>query len=189
MALINCTECNREISDKAKSCPHCGLPIDILSSNAVNPHYHKLDDEENRNIEYETSLTNIIRQINCQFCGKFNDEGSRFCGYCGQLIDAVEIQRMIQLKKLELQNKQLQMQTRQLEEQRSISSRQNHEYSNMAKCPRCGSTSLSGNKKGFGVGKAVIGAAILGPVGLIAGNMGSKKVKITCLKCGKQFWA
>ena len=26
MALINCYECNKEISDKAKSCPHCGAP-------------------------------------------------------------------------------------------------------------------------------------------------------------------
>lgn len=24
MALINCPECNKEISDKAKVCPHCG---------------------------------------------------------------------------------------------------------------------------------------------------------------------
>lgn len=24
MALINCPECNKEISDKVKSCPHCG---------------------------------------------------------------------------------------------------------------------------------------------------------------------
>lgn len=27
MALINCPECGREISDKAGSCPHCGFPI------------------------------------------------------------------------------------------------------------------------------------------------------------------
>ena len=27
MALINCPECNREISDMAESCPHCGLPL------------------------------------------------------------------------------------------------------------------------------------------------------------------
>ena len=26
MALINCTECGKEISDKAASCPHCGAP-------------------------------------------------------------------------------------------------------------------------------------------------------------------
>lgn len=27
MALINCPECNHEISDSAKSCPHCGFRI------------------------------------------------------------------------------------------------------------------------------------------------------------------
>lgn len=29
MALINCTECNKEISDKAKICPGCGAPVAI----------------------------------------------------------------------------------------------------------------------------------------------------------------
>lgn len=24
MALVNCKECNKEISDSAKQCPHCG---------------------------------------------------------------------------------------------------------------------------------------------------------------------
>lgn len=27
MALISCSECGRELSDKAKTCPHCGCPI------------------------------------------------------------------------------------------------------------------------------------------------------------------
>ena len=27
MALIQCPECNREISDQAKACPHCGCPV------------------------------------------------------------------------------------------------------------------------------------------------------------------
>ena len=27
MALIECPECGREVSDKARACPHCGLPI------------------------------------------------------------------------------------------------------------------------------------------------------------------
>ncbi|MFA7216724.1 MAG: zinc-ribbon domain-containing protein [Candidatus Paceibacterota bacterium] len=27
MALIKCSECEREISDKAESCPHCGNPM------------------------------------------------------------------------------------------------------------------------------------------------------------------
>jgi len=27
MALVNCNECNAEISDQAISCPKCGCPI------------------------------------------------------------------------------------------------------------------------------------------------------------------
>ena len=27
MALINCDECNKEVSDKAETCPQCGAPI------------------------------------------------------------------------------------------------------------------------------------------------------------------
>lgn len=26
MAMVNCSECGKEISDKAASCPHCGAP-------------------------------------------------------------------------------------------------------------------------------------------------------------------
>lgn len=54
-------------------------------------------------------------------------------------------------------------------------------------CPKCGSTQLTANKKGFGVGKALGGALLAGPIGLAAGGIGSGKVLITCLKCGKQF--
>ena len=57
------------------------------------------------------------------------------------------------------------------------------------KCPKCGSTSISADKKGFGVGKAVVGAAVAGPIGLTLGNAGAKKVRITCLACGHQWMA
>ena len=33
MALINCPECNKQISDKANSCPNCGYPISPSESN------------------------------------------------------------------------------------------------------------------------------------------------------------
>lgn len=51
-------------------------------------------------------------------------------------------------------------------------------------CPYCGSSQLIANKKGFGAGKAVAGAALTGGIGLLAGFIGSGNVKITCLKCG-----
>lgn len=37
MALINCPECNREISDRAGACPHCGFPIKSPSPNPQQP--------------------------------------------------------------------------------------------------------------------------------------------------------
>lgn len=56
-----------------------------------------------------------------------------------------------------------------------------------AYCPKCGSTSLTANKKGYGIGKGVVGAAVAGPIGLAAGNLGRQKVLVTCLNCGYQF--
>lgn len=57
----------------------------------------------------------------------------------------------------------------------------------IACCPKCGSTSISANKKGFGVGKAVVGGYLAGPIGLMAGNIHAKKVRVTCLNCGHQW--
>lgn len=57
----------------------------------------------------------------------------------------------------------------------------------VACCPKCGSTSLSANTKGYGIGKGVIGLAAVGPLGLTAGNIGRHKVLVTCLNCGHRF--
>lgn len=35
MALINCPECNKEISDEASTCPNCGKPINTSVSSAT----------------------------------------------------------------------------------------------------------------------------------------------------------
>ena len=32
MALIKCSECGREISDKAVSCPGCGCPVSEIET-------------------------------------------------------------------------------------------------------------------------------------------------------------
>lgn len=61
--------------------------------------------------------------------------------------------------------------------------------SGQAYCPKCLSTSISADKKGFGIGKAVVGASLTGGLGLMAGNLNAKKVRCTCLKCGYQWMA
>ena len=35
MAIINCPECNKEISDKATACPHCGCPIESVVTETI----------------------------------------------------------------------------------------------------------------------------------------------------------
>ncbi|MEK4509482.1 hypothetical protein [Paenibacillus sp. FSL K6-2524] len=65
----------------------------------------------------------------------------------------------------------------------------NVEEEDLIKCPKCKSTQITAGNKGFGLGKAAVGGLILGPVGLLGGIVGSKKVKITCLKCGHNWEA
>lgn len=58
---------------------------------------------------------------------------------------------------------------------------------NPVSCPKCQSTQVSANKKGFSGKKAVAGVVLAGGVGLLAGTIGSNKIVITCLSCGVQF--
>lgn len=55
-------------------------------------------------------------------------------------------------------------------------------------CPKCRSRGtmdmISERKGGFSGGKAVTGAIILGPIGLVGGALGKKKRQYQCTKCG-----
>lgn len=43
------------------------------------------------------------------------------------------------------------------------------------------------HKKGFSGKNAVAGAVVTGGIGLLAGTIGSNKIRITCLECGHEF--
>lgn len=60
---------------------------------------------------------------------------------------------------------------------------------NIARCPKCGSTSLTANKKGFSLAKGVAGVFVAGAIGVVAAGHGKDKVIITCLNCGHQWKA
>lgn len=98
MALIECPECHKQISEKAEACPNCGCPI------------NKQHEESNQSQEY-------------------------LC------------------------------------------------------CPKCHSRELHAEQQGFSGGKALTGAVLFGNIGILAGTIGSKDVRMTCLKCGFQFKA
>jgi tellurium resistance protein TerD len=58
---------------------------------------------------------------------------------------------------------------------------------NTTKCPVCHSTDFRVEKQGFSLGKAGIGAVLLGPIGLIGGLHGGEKLINVCLNCGKRW--
>ncbi|WP_346936019.1 hypothetical protein [Clostridium sp.] len=59
--------------------------------------------------------------------------------------------------------------------------------STVARCPKCGSTSITANKKGFSLAKGALGVATVGAYGAIAAGHGKNKVIVTCLQCGHQW--
>lgn len=58
---------------------------------------------------------------------------------------------------------------------------------NQIRCPKCHSTQIYVDKKGFSGKKACCGAILAGPLGLLCGTHKSNKVRMTCLNC-KRTW-
>lgn len=54
-------------------------------------------------------------------------------------------------------------------------------------CPQCKSRELQPEKRGFSTGKALMGAFVFGPYGILAGNSGARDEYLVCLKCGNRF--
>lgn len=54
-------------------------------------------------------------------------------------------------------------------------------------CPSCGAVDewniVGTGNQGFSVGKAAIGGLLLGPIGLVGGALGKKKVVYYCRNC------
>lgn len=137
----------------------------------------------------------------CTKCGNELSNDSSFCTKCGNKVTSItksnnnmmsteELQARMQMQQLKMQQQQMAIQAEQLRIQQE-------QFNSMIRCPKCGSTSISGNKKGYGVVKGGLGAMALGAmtagvgtiVGLGAGNIGAKKVICTCMNCGHKFKA
>lgn len=56
-------------------------------------------------------------------------------------------------------------------------------------CPKCGSRNIYAGEKGFNTGRAIAGGLLTGNlfVSAVAGSIGSKTIKLTCLYCGHEF--
>lgn len=137
----------------------------------------------------------------CPNCLQRLTSDGKYCMHCGTsypdfdnsqqsvALRQQQIQLKMQLASLAAQQREIAIQQQQLD-------MQNKQFDAMVKCPKCGSTSISSNKKGYGVVKGAAGAALgtlvatpLVIAGLGAGNIGRQKVLCTCMKCGHRFKA
>lgn len=57
---------------------------------------------------------------------------------------------------------------------------------NVARCPKCRSTSISYQDK-ISVGRAIVGGTVAGAQGAVLGGLTGKKGYAVCLKCGKRW--
>ena len=115
MALIECSECKREISDKAVACPHCGAPRSVLLPEipAVT-HAEKLSASQGGCLAFTVGLIGFVLlfffpigtligialiiaafrfsgKIVCSNCGnKVSDSGSKICPACKALFTKPE---------------------------------------------------------------------------------------------------
>lgn len=211
-----CTKCGNQLEDKMNYCSNCGnavvnyQEVQVSSPNVENP---KNKDLEIKDDKYTGIVT--INGIEVDLYSIIRVYGNRKLGAVSALstktkISWTEAKQIMEeaytnfgsLKELTFmsqfreQMRQNNLPKKKTKKQIIKERKQTAEENGLANCSKCGSTSLSANKKGFGIGKAVVGGGVglfaLGPVGLLGltgGNLGAKKVRVTCMNCGHEFWA
>ena len=163
-----CPNCNRVIPDDSVFCQECGIKIS----------------------EYGLAYG----MMRCPSCGAVTPKNSNFCTNCRAPLSPQATQAQ---RKAAIQAVQLKMQVENIRIQQEQLRLQQEQNASMLRCPRCGSTSITGQKKGYGIVKGGLDALALGAmtggigavVGLGAGNIGRKKVICTCMNCGYKFKA
>lgn len=167
MALINCPECSKEVSDRAATCIHCGYPLQ--SQHAVQSIASKskkivLIGKYNRSISLESKFMNILPMIHIADGGKYlYTDGEKV------LIDGLSSCYSSVLKgKLE----QIGLKVRIDGSTSEIKFENPKNPSGKICCPKCGSLEYNAGAKGFSV---------------VTGFIGSGKTVITCLRCGNRW--
>jgi len=183
-----CKYCEKRIVDDARFCPYCGTDQSQTDMIVLNKDSLKticpicgstevplFDSEKVQRGSVCMNCDSDIINGKCPNCGeyiaKYKDENCTLCGYSWNL---KPVKRKNPLPSC-------------YDEFIRPIMVPTEPKSESIKCPNCGSKDLSANKKGFGLGKALVGGVLLGGVGLLGGFMGSGKIQITCLKCGHRW--
>lgn len=191
MALIKCTECGHDVSDRAAACPNCGCPMEEIQKDLVKAaeckeqEYRKKVEAANREREESGRIFDIEHigrsvELRCHFCAtttslskrEFSSAtetccsptGNIKCPGCGRVH-----KRGMQIYKP------------------SSGVPSENRTSVTICCPHCGSSEFDLLNGGISMGATLLGGMIFGSAGALAGAAGSQKVKRVCRKCGTEF--
>lgn len=200
MALIKCPECNKEVSDKAEICVHCGYPISkwIKEENSGSSQSNKINenvkDDNPNNIylyrEKEYNLTELVDyikenthpdvEINSQTWAEARHILRTYISIGKEedlLISYIHKYRMLGTtkdRKKYYEHKKAHVSHTQFNYVPAYSNKNNmyNPSQNVVCCPRCGSTSVTTEEQGYG----------------LFGWIGASQKKNLCQKCGHKWW-
>ena len=197
MALIKCPECNKEVSDKAEICVHCGYPISkwIKEENSDSSQSNEdIKDDNPNNIylyrEKEYNLTELVDyikentypdvEINSQTWAEARHILRTYISIGKEedlLISYIHKYRMLGTtkdRKKYYEHKKAHVSYTQFNYVPAYSNKNNmyNPYQNVVHCPRCGSTSVTTEEQGYG----------------FFGWIGASQKKNLCQKCGYKWW-
>lgn len=172
MALIKCPECGREVSSKAVSCPHCGCPVDEKSKMEI-----LVDEIYNRN---PNNKSRAIKEFQKQTgMGLKNAKDIFDLKYQGRDIsNAIKLSTQRQEEYEQNKEKQKQLNAQMRDNLNTLANLTTKDKT--ARCPKCGSTSITYIQKKGGF----FGVEIMD--GVFAGGSSSKG-RLKCLNCGKEW--
>ena len=122
--------------------------------------------------------------IKCPKCDKTISDQSVNCPHCGHLLQSLS--DVVEEKYGKIVNimDYVDIQIKEIEEEREAAAKDT-----IARCPKCGSTSLSAGKQGINFGGVAMGMLYFGALGLLAGAAkGANKTIVTCLNCGYKYY-
>ena len=191
MALIECPECNKEVSDKAISCPHCGFPIaDIQKTESqhtvkVN---NKIYDISKLKIMYDKYSTADQKMI-CNTCnniykkwyksggtGSYSGKGENLIQWIGCTFNwwKKNEKHYLAYKFLaECRSHNFEYFEFNTSDYTPVNNISSPQPTNQLRCPRCGSTSITTEKRGYDI---------------MWGFLGSERIVYNvCQKCGHKW--
>ena len=138
MALINCPECKRQVSDKATSCPSCGYPL--------NKHVAKNTANSTSTYANSTTVTGKVSHIYECICT---------CMNCGNEFSYTnsDIEKNKNGRWGDLANTQMMMTGSKIEKTIALNHKNTSYQMNFNKCPKCGSQKLQKRYENYYVNK------------------------------------